>query len=111
MKQNFLTRHLTPQLGLASLGLLTAGHAEAQKDNRPNIIFIMVDDLGYSDLGCYGATDLHTPNIDRLANEGVRFRQFYNNSISAPTRASLITGQYQHNAGMGFFERDLGDPY
>ena len=111
MKQNFLTRHLTPQLGLASLGLLTAGHAEAQNDNRPNIIFIMVDDLGFSDLGCYGATDLHTPNIDRLANEGVRFRQFYNNSISAPTRASLITGQYQHNAGMGFFERDLGDPY
>lgn len=111
MKQNFLTLHLTPQLGLASLGLLTAGHTEAQNDNRPNIIFIMVDDLGFSDLGCYGATDLHTPNIDRLANEGVRFRQFYNNSISAPTRASLITGQYQHNAGMGFFERDLGDPY
>lgn len=102
---------ITTKLGLATLGLLSAGQAEAQKDTRPNIIFIMVDDLGFSDLGCYGATDIHTPNIDRLANEGVRFRQFYNNSISAPTRASLITGQYQHNAGMGFFERDLGDPH
>lgn len=111
MKQNFLTRHFTPQLGLASLGLLTGTQAAAQQDNRPNIIFIMVDDLGFSDIGSYGASDIQTPNLDRLANEGIRFRQFYNNSISAPTRASLITGQYQHNAGMGFFERDLGDPH
>ncbi len=98
-------------IALASLGMLSASHAAAQKDTRPNIIFIMVDDLGFSDLGCYGASDIQTPNLDRLASEGVRFRQFYNNSISAPTRASLITGQFQHNAGMGFFERDLGDPH
>lgn len=107
--QTSLTAVATSALALAPI---VGANAQAnQKDSRPNIIFIMVDDLGFSDLGCYGATDIHTPNIDRLASEGVRFRQFYNNSISAPTRASLITGQYQHNAGMGFFERDLGDPH
>jgi arylsulfatase A-like enzyme len=76
---------------------------------RPNIILIMVDDLGYSDIGAYGS-EIKTPNIDQLASEGIRFREFYNNSICAPTRASLITGQYPHKAGVGYFNVNLGLP-
>lgn len=76
-------------------------HAACKKaDKRPNIIVIMADDLGYSDLGCYGG-EIHTPNLDRLAGEGVRFTHFYNTSRSCPTRASLLTGLYQHQAGIG----------
>ncbi|PRY27837.1 arylsulfatase [Spirosoma oryzae] len=77
--------------------------------NRPNVILIMVDDMGYSDLGCYGS-EISTPNLDRLANEGIRLREFYNNSICAPTRASLLTGQYPHKAGIGYFDVNLGIP-
>ncbi|MCD8260686.1 MAG: arylsulfatase [Bacteroides sp.] len=87
--------------------LFAAG--EKRQDPRPNIILIMVDDMGYSDLGSYGS-EIETPNLDRLAEEGVRFREFYNNSISAPTRASLITGQYSHKAGIGYFDVNLGYP-
>lgn len=67
---------------------------------QPNIIVILVDDMGYSDIGCYGA-EINTPNIDKLAKEGVRFTQFYNSARSCPTRASLLTGMYHHKAGMG----------
>jgi arylsulfatase A-like enzyme len=81
----------------------------AQKTTKPNIILIMVDDMGYSDIGSYGS-EIKTPNLDRLAAEGIRFREFYNNSICAPTRASLMTGQYQHRAGVGYFDVNLGLP-
>lgn len=85
-------------------------HAQKKKkDVPPNIILIMVDDMGYSDLGSYGS-EIHTPNLDKLAYEGIRFREFYNNSICAPTRASLITGQYPHKAGVGYFDINLGLP-
>lgn len=67
---------------------------------RPNIILIMADDMGYSDLGCYGS-EIHTPNLDGLAAEGLRFTQFYNASRCCPTRASLLTGLYPHQAGIG----------
>lgn len=76
---------------------------------KPNIILILADDLGYSDLGIYGS-EIHTPNLDQLASDGIRFRQFYNNSISAPTRASILTGQYPHKAGVGYFSNNLGLP-
>jgi arylsulfatase A-like enzyme len=76
---------------------------------KPNIILILADDLGYSDLGAYGS-EIQTPNLDRLANEGLRLKEFYNNSICAPTRASLLTGQYQHKAGVGYFANNLGLP-
>ena len=98
------------QAGLATLSVAPVVSSQAQKTSQPNIIMIMVDDMGFSDSSPYGATDLHTPNLDRLAQEGIRFRQFYNNAISAPTRASLITGQYQHRAGIGYFDINLGDP-
>lgn len=69
-------------------------------DTRPNIIYIMVDDMGYSDLGCYGG-EVNTPNIDQLAANGIKLKKFYNNSRCCPTRASLLTGQYPHTVGMG----------
>lgn len=83
--------------------------AQKTKEQRPNIILIMADDMGYSDIGSFGG-EINTPNLDRLAAEGIRFKEFYNNSICAPTRASLITGQYPHRAGVGYFDVDLGLP-
>lgn len=70
-------------------------------DNRPNIILILADDMGYSDIGCYGG-EIQTPNLDKLASAGLRYRQFYNGARSCPTRASLLTGLYAHQAGMGW---------
>jgi len=68
--------------------------------DKPNIILIMADDMGYSDIGCYGG-EAKTPNLDRLAGGGLRFTQFYNAARCCPTRASLLTGLYPHEAGMG----------
>jgi len=75
------------------------------KDTRPNIVLIMADDLGYSDIGCYGG-EIHTPNIDSLAANGIRFTKFYNTSRCCPTRASLLTGVYNHDAGIGEMTED-----
>ena len=71
-----------------------------KKEERPNIILIMADDLGYSDLGCYGG-EIETPHLDYLAMNGLRFRRFYNTSRCCPTRASLLTGLYNQQAGIG----------
>jgi len=71
-----------------------------QKDDRPNIILILVDDMGFSDLGCYGG-EINTPNMDALAYQGLRFSNFYNTGRCCPTRASLLTGLYPHQAGVG----------
>lgn len=91
-------------LCLAVFGVsLLSGGLPANKqvpDDRPNIIYIMADDMGYSDIGCYGG-EVHTPNIDALAANGIKLRSFYNNARCCPTRASLLTGQYPHVAGMG----------
>ena len=70
---------------------------------KPNIIVILVDDMGYSDLGCTGS-EIKTPNIDKMAEEGVLFTNFYNASRCCPTRASLLTGQYQWDAGIGHMD-------
>ncbi len=98
---------------ILTLLLITAAiNGYAQNNNtssKPNIILILADDLGYSDIGAYGS-EIKTPNLDRLATEGLRLKEFYNNSICAPTRASLLTGQYQHKAGVGYFANDLGSP-
>ncbi len=67
---------------------------------RPNIVLIMVDDMGFSDLGCYGS-EIDTPNLDSLAQNGMRFTHFYNAARCCPTRASLLTGLHPHQAGMG----------
>ena len=85
---------LTKSLLLLSEGLSLAVAGSAQQA-KPNIIYIMCDDMGYGDLGCYGQPFIHTPNIDRMAAEGMRFTQAYAGSpVSAPSRASLMTGQH-----------------
>ena len=80
---------------------------EARK--KPNIIVIMVDDLGYSDLGCYGG-EINTPNIDALGYNGLRFTQMYNGARCCPSRAALLTGLHPHQAGIGQMTADLGVP-
>lgn len=79
----------------------------ASKASKPNIIVILSDDMGYSDIGCYGS-EVPTPNLDSLAKHGVRFTQFYNNARCCPTRASLLTGLYAHQAGVGHMVENLG---
>jgi arylsulfatase A-like enzyme len=83
--------------------------ASAVPRERPNIVLIMADDMGFSDLGCYGG-EISTPNLDRLATRGLRFTQFYNMGRCCPTRAALLTGLYPHQAGVGDMEPDLGEP-
>ncbi len=72
---------------------------------RPNIIVIMADDMGYSDLGCFGS-EIQTPHLDALARDGLRLTQFYNTGRCCPTRAALLTGLYQHQAGIGHMVGD-----
>ncbi|MGJ8695570.1 MAG: arylsulfatase [Verrucomicrobiaceae bacterium] len=91
---------------LVSLSMVSASVAGA-KEAKPNIVVIMTDDMGYSDLGCYGS-EIATPNLDGLAKKGVRFSQFYNTSRCSPTRSSLMTGLYAHQAGMGLLTSDEG---
>ncbi len=76
---------------------------------RPNIVLILADDLGFSDLGCYGS-EIATPNLDRMASQGTRFTQFYNAARCCPTRAALMTGRYPHQAGVGHMGHDTGRP-
>lgn len=79
--------------------------------DKPNIIIVLVDDMGFSDIGCYGG-EIETPNIDKLAADGLRFTQFYNAGRCCPTRASLVTGLHPHQVGIGHMteppERPLG---
>jgi len=84
---------------------IVAGQLQAA--DKPNIIIILADDMGFSDLGCYGG-EIQTPNLDALAKGGVRFTQFYNMARCCPTRASLLTGLYPHEAGVGHMTEDRG---
>lgn len=85
-------------------------HQKGNRIERPNIILIMADDMGFSDIGCYGG-EINTPNLDYLAKEGIRYTQFYNAARCCPTRASLLTGLYPHQAGMGWMTNsDMGTP-
>src|SRR5690625_2870166 len=77
--------------------------------DQPNIILILTDDLGFSDVGCYGG-EIDTPNLDQLGEGGVRFTQFYNAARCCPSRASLLTGLYPHQAGIGLMDEDLETP-
>lgn len=79
------------------------------RDGRPNIVIILADDMGFSDLGCFGS-EIATPNLDGLARRGAVFTQFYNASVCAPTRASLMTGLYPHRAGVGHNRPIAGKP-
>ena len=93
------------------LFLFVPSRTEAETDSKPNIIVILADDLGYSDLGCFGS-EIETPRLDDLAENGLRFTQMYNAARCCPSRASLLTGLYQHQAGVGFMVyADWGEGY
>ncbi len=92
-------------LGVLAISVSSLAVAE----DRPNIIYILADDMGYSDIGCYGS-EISTPNLDTLAAHGIRFTQFYNTARCCPTRASLISGLYPHQAGVGHMMEDRGYP-
>lgn len=79
---------------------VSSASAKAEQAKRPNVIVILVDDMGFSDIGPYGS-EIPTPNLDSLAANGVRFTQFYNSARCSPSRASLLTGLYPHEAGVG----------
>src|SRR5215208_5335316 len=94
---------------LVALACVPAQAGAAPKGERPNIVVILADDLGVSDIGCYGG-EIDTPNLDRLAKGGMRFTQFYNTGRCCPTRASLLTGLYPHQAGVGHMVENKGHP-
>jgi arylsulfatase A-like enzyme len=84
-----------------SCGWPAAGHGQPNRSARPNVVLIITDDLGWGDLSSYGATDIRTPSLDRLASEGVRLTDFYANGVTcSPTRAGLISGRYQQRYGI-----------
>jgi arylsulfatase A-like enzyme len=89
---------------LSGIATATAGDIAATK---PNIILILADDMGFSDIGCFGS-EVATPNLDKLAAHGIRIRQFYNNPRCCPSRASIMTGLYAQQAGMGMMVADHG---
>ena len=100
-------RHSTILTGLGILGVLPLC-AQDQAGERPNILVILVDDMGYSDIGCFGS-EIQTPNIDRICREGMMFTQCYNAGRSCPSRASLLTGMYHHKTGVGAMVKPVGD--
>lgn len=115
---NLLTR-MNVEFGLGNRGIpffvfscllfcftVFIGQAAAD-EKRPNIIIMMADDMGFSDIGCYGG-EIHTPALDELASRGVRFTQFYNTGRCCPTRAALLSGLYSHQAGVGWMMADNG---
>jgi arylsulfatase A-like enzyme len=102
---DFITKNL-PVLLAVPLGIMT-GSCSAAKPDRPNILIIMLDDMGYSDLGCYGS-EIRTPNIDKLATTGIRFTQMHNCARCCPTRASLLTGHYPQVAGINGMGVNMG---
>ena len=99
----------TVLLGIALAVARPDGVPSAAAAQRPNIVVILVDDMGFSDLGCYGS-EIPTPNLDRLAAGGLRCTQFYNTARCCPTRASLLTGLYSHQTGVGHMTEDKGVP-
>ena len=94
---------------LSLIGLSLALACTSPAADQPNIILIMSDDMGFSDIGCYGG-EIKTPNLDKLAKGGVRFSQFYNTGRCCPTRASLLSGLYMHQAGIGHMTSNYGLP-
>jgi arylsulfatase A-like enzyme len=110
--RSYTRRDFVKAMGLGVAALAVPGCAgspqlRAKNYRRPNIVLIMADDMGYSDIGCYGG-EINTPNLNGLAAKGVRFTQFYNTARCCPTRAALITGLYQHQAGIGHMTGDYG---
>jgi arylsulfatase A-like enzyme len=112
LRTSWTRRDLLRAVGLGAVaaglwGCHTTSRVSSRTARRPNILLIMSDDMGFSDLGCYGS-EIQTPNLDSLAAGGLRFTQFYNCARCCPTRASLVTGLYPHQAGMGHMTADSG---
>jgi len=105
-------RELLAAAATAQLVLTSCGQAKREAAAKPNIVYIMADDLGYADLSCYGRREYRTPNLDSIAAGGVRFLQAYaNSSVCSATRTALITGRYQYRLRMGLEEPLLDKPY
>ena len=105
-----IREHATLRLLLLVVAIcvcMAGGFAGAAE--KPNIVVILVDDMGWSDIGCYGG-EIQTPNLDELARNGARFTQFYNTARCCPTRAALLTGLYSHQAGVGHMVGNDGLP-
>lgn len=101
-RRRFVQSGTAGSVALSTMGLSQSGLAQSA---RPNFVFIMADDLGYADVSCYGQRDYTTPNIDRLALEGLRLTQAYSNSaVCSPTRTALMTGRYQYRLPAGLEE-------
>ena len=99
MDQAAATCRLVAIVASVLLAPLAAVHGAGTSISRPNIIVVLADDMGFSDLGCYGS-EIRTPNLDRLAAQGLRFSQFYNCALCGPSRAALMTGLHPHQVGM-----------
>jgi len=96
---------------VASKSIPNVTSSQSSTPSRPNIVIMFVDDMGFSDIGCYGG-EIDTPNLNKLAKNGVRFSQFYNTARCCPARASLLTGLYPHQAGVGMMVyRNYGEGY
>ena len=103
--------HSTLRSFVAAILLFATFYSDAIAQEQPNIIVILADDLGYSDLGCFGG-EITTPTLDSLAENGLRCTQMYSTARCCPSRASLLTGLYQHQAGVGHMVyRDWGEGY
>lgn len=106
-----MMKKISPILILFLLVFLNSCFTDGKKEpTRPNIILIMSDDMGYSDIGCYGG-EISTPNLDELAEKGLRFTQFYNTARCCPTRASLLTGLHPHQTGIGHMMENRGNEH
>src|SRR5579871_3003080 len=106
---------LLPLLAVAAVALHAhSAFADDKPAKPPNVLLIVVDDLGYADLGCYGGKEIRSPNLDRLAKQGVRLTDFYASPVCSPTRASLISGRYPQRFGFDwvtrYTEKDRGLP-
>src|SRR6476469_4595565 len=101
-RRRFVQTTAASSLALGGMGLVHPGWAQSTK---PNIVFIMADDLGYADVSCYGQRDYTTPNIDRMAIEGLRFTQAYSSSPDcSASRVALTTGRYPARLSVGLEE-------
>ncbi|MEM9479071.1 MAG: arylsulfatase [Verrucomicrobiota bacterium] len=100
---------LRPRFSLLATVLVCASFVHSLADDRPNIVILFADDMGFSDIGCFGS-EIETPNLDRLADNGLRFSHFYNTGRCCPSRASILTGLYAHQADIGHMAGDLGVP-
>lgn len=105
-RRKFLRDSALATAGLATAATLPSAIAQPPA-RKPNIVFFLADDMGYSDIGCQGS-EISTPNLDRLARGGMQFSQFYNSPRCCPSRASLLTGMYSHQAHMGMMVVDHG---